>query len=455
MSTDNIFRNAKGNVAIIFAITIVPLLLAVGCAVDYSRALNAQATLQNAADAAVLAAGASDKVTDTEVTALVNQYLAGNKYDLKLKAVDAVTVKSTGTAGGISVHVAGEVSTTFMSLAGYSSIDVGADTGIKRSAGAAPLELALVLDTTGSMAGSKLDGLKAAAKDLAAAVLSGSTNAKVGVVPFSRYINVGVSQRSESWVTVPPDYTEPGACWDTYPNKTGCTITTYTCYNEGVASTCSSESCTGLGAPVQVCGGSTDYTWYGCLGSRPDPDNAVVSGAMSTPYPGFLGVGCGAQITDMTNNASDITTAIDGLSAGDETYIPSGLIWGWNLLEPEKPYDKAASVSDISAKGGKKALVLMSDGANTLVSWPNGVHWSCMPDCSATDTLTSQICENIKASGIVVYTVLFDVSDPKIEKMLGDCSSGTGMSFVASDSAGLMAAFKKIGKSLGQLRLSQ
>src|ERR1700754_697040 len=49
------FRSAKGgNVAVIFAFSLVPLLFAVGAAVDYTRANNSRTNMQAALDAAAL-----------------------------------------------------------------------------------------------------------------------------------------------------------------------------------------------------------------------------------------------------------------------------------------------------------------------------------------------------------------------------------------------------------------
>ena len=44
-------RDERGNIAVIFAIASIPLLAAVGCAVDYSMATRIKAKLQSAADA--------------------------------------------------------------------------------------------------------------------------------------------------------------------------------------------------------------------------------------------------------------------------------------------------------------------------------------------------------------------------------------------------------------------
>jgi Flp pilus assembly protein TadG len=44
--------NRRGNVAVIFALACLPLLAAVGCAVDYSGAVRTRSKMQSAADAA-------------------------------------------------------------------------------------------------------------------------------------------------------------------------------------------------------------------------------------------------------------------------------------------------------------------------------------------------------------------------------------------------------------------
>ena len=47
------FRNdSSGNVAVIFTLALLPILSAIGCAVDYSRATQVRSKLQSAIDAA-------------------------------------------------------------------------------------------------------------------------------------------------------------------------------------------------------------------------------------------------------------------------------------------------------------------------------------------------------------------------------------------------------------------
>ena len=48
-------RDKSANIAVIFAIATLPILTAVGCAVDYSFAARMKAKLQSAADAAAIA----------------------------------------------------------------------------------------------------------------------------------------------------------------------------------------------------------------------------------------------------------------------------------------------------------------------------------------------------------------------------------------------------------------
>ena len=49
-------HDQRGNLAVIFGIAVLPLITAVGCAVDYSQAMRMKAKLQSAADAAAVGA---------------------------------------------------------------------------------------------------------------------------------------------------------------------------------------------------------------------------------------------------------------------------------------------------------------------------------------------------------------------------------------------------------------
>src|SRR5690606_26047171 len=96
-----------------------------------------------------------------------------------------------------------------------------------------------------------------------------------------------------------------------------------------------------------------------------------------------------------------VESAIKTLKAEGATYIPAGLAWGWNLLSPGAPFTEGAAYDPANRKP-RKALVLMTDGANTLEPKADGSHGSKTPSPLA-DKYTAELCENIKKQKIEVY----------------------------------------------------
>jgi len=226
---------------------------------------------------------------------------------------------------------------------------------------------------------------------------------------------------------------------------------------------CSYATCTDWGEPVKTSCTTVqhDASFEGCIKSRPEPYLDSISDPTGPTYEGVIGNVCGAPILEMTTNKSDVIERIEDLSPSGNTYIPSGLVWACNMLTPEEPLTAAEAMAALHAKGGKKALVLMTDGANTVAPRKSYQAYSDFydagygEDSTEIDGITASLCEKVKAEGTVVYTVLFDVTDAKIETLLRNCASETATSFVASDAAELLAVFKTIGTSLTQLHLTK
>jgi Flp pilus assembly protein TadG len=154
-------RNRRGSVAILFGLAIIPIALGVGVAVDYGRALLVRERMASAADAAALAIGSWTGLTQAELKAKAQQYFDANYPANSLGAAGKLNVSFKGD--DIYVSVSGKVPTTFMRLANVNSVDVGVSAVITKKQ--RNIELALVLDTTGSMRyGGKMQALQSAAK---------------------------------------------------------------------------------------------------------------------------------------------------------------------------------------------------------------------------------------------------------------------------------------------------
>ena len=314
-------------------------------------------------------------------------------------------------------------------------------------------------------AGGKITTLKAAAKDLVQQLKQNAISqdqVRIAVVPFAQYVNVGLSRRNEPWISVSADWTEtiPRSCYTRTPvtSATNCVTTTHTgqSCNDGVCTprTYTRRTCDyTYGAPQQVCVGprTVNHVWRGCVGSRGAPRYKTDDSYNVEKVPGLLDTSCSTEMLPLIGIQGQIISKINSLSPSGETYIPSGLIWGWRALSPGAPFSE-------SALGGadpvEQALVLMTDGFNTKSRNGSKHNGSNTNDANTT---TSDICTNIKAvsSGIKVCTIAYSVTDPAIKAILQNCASKPEYYFDAGSNAQLTAAFEQIARSLTQIRLTR
>ena len=462
MSVKTFVSNSSGNVAVMLSIVAVPLLLGVGAATDILRQSNVMTKLQAAADAAAMAGGSlslASKAKAAKSKKAVEDFLSQNEAYKAIASGANVTSGVDTKTGNFFVKVSGKIDTTFMALAGYSSLDVTAYSEV--NLGGQDLEVALVLDNTASMnSEGRLDSLKQASKSLVATLYENKpTNGylKIGVVPFADYVNVGMSNRNASWMNVPKDTTTvvKNVCSITYPNATSsnCHWEKATYNNDGVPTPYTYQVCDwNYGNPKTVCSDQTvNNQWYGCVGSRDNPLDLSI-GDVSKPYPGIQNTYCPQEITALTDSRTTVEAAINAMNAVGETYIGPGLLWGWNVLDPSEPITGAKTAADMAATKGLKSVVLMTDGDNTKSAvYP--YHYGNDPVQG--DKITSQLCDRIKSDGISIYTVAFKVIKQSSKDLLTNCASDPEQAFDATDTAGLIVAFDQIGASLAQMRFTK
>jgi Flp pilus assembly protein TadG len=165
----------------------VPLLLTVGLSVDYFNMSRVKTELQQAIDSAALAvASEGDGISQTRAEWIATKFMQENFQFPHLSP----TVTISGT--NVLVRAAAIVPINFGGLFGVPTVTVNADAAT--TIAYANYEIALALDTTGSMAGGKLSAMKDAVNGLVDTMEAQNTRVgslKFSVVPFSSKVNVG------------------------------------------------------------------------------------------------------------------------------------------------------------------------------------------------------------------------------------------------------------------------
>ncbi|MCF6325667.1 MAG: hypothetical protein L3J21_00070 [Devosiaceae bacterium] len=463
----------RGVFAVTFALVAIVLVATTGAVVDFVAIQNARSLSQSTLDSTTLALHSQvDNKTEAELLSLAQNLLNERMATIDLSA-NVETVNIDIDEGTLFIEARFAVPTSFLSLVGISTINTRISSEVTSKS--LNIEVALVLDNTGSMAGRKLDALKEASNLLINELMPDDTNPdiKIGIVPFNRYVNIGRGNRNEPGLDIDDDYTyrPPGqSCRNTYPDSTrrcDSRRETYECTRDGVPATCRRTvyfNCTGTrGERVRVCTprSTQNYRWRGCMASRHIRDLDTIDSDYQFGVPGVVWRWNTCRVRPLTQLTSDRDTlrrAVRAMYARDNTYIPTGLMWGWRILSPGIPFTDGVPYDGEN----KKIIVLMTDGRNTVspsTRWspnePAGHRIHRGNNAGIANTKTEEICTNVKREDIIVYTIAFEVDDNNIRDILSDCAGNGGRYFDAGNSAELQRAFADIADDLQNLRVSR
>ena len=442
--------NTSGNFSIMVAVGVTMLLLGVGAAIDINGVTSQNNTMQSLSDAAVLAAVTSGETDENKLKKIIAESLAVNNTGGFPLEWDLVTDGET-----VSINLRANYDTKLMNIFGKHELPVTvfSEAGLPEDI---PINVALVLDRTGSMDGANMTALKAASAVLIDQFRDYDTDTQVAVVPFSNYVNVGLSRRNETWIDVPLDYVEPaGACkWEQPKACVRRELQTHTQTNDGVSRQVERNRCVERvndGPQVWVCPAPKEVKWNGCIGSRDGVHNQTAA-YNSKKIPGIMDVDCGEEVLELTNNLNTVKNRINSLTASENTYIPVGLINGWRMLDANQPFNAISNLE----QGRKRTLILMTDGFNTLSledPYFDGSHDGS--DAGDANALTATLCENIKRSNIDIWSVAYNFDGADTKQMLRECATHSGQFFDADNQAELIAAFENIGNALFSVRLTR
>jgi Flp pilus assembly protein TadG len=520
------FRGDRsGSTAIMFALSLIPLLAAVGLAVDFGRVYSVRAQTQSALDAAALAAGRVAQLTKTNTTQAASDAASAFFNQAKPKDVALSTLQFSPNASNTAFTVTATswVRTPFLSVINLlypQSATAGAPAGCQSSghecivltttataalcpsqactgssSGGSNVEVALMLDVTGSMCQpcTKIDAAKSAAKDLIDIVVwtdQSQYYSRVALAPFAEAVNVGktlaplvrgvptvnTAATAEAFTTnsVLNDTTQqPTKQWIKFKKASGSGNTTWLISSKCVTERIGADAYTDA-APA----GTSTYVGKGYLGAN-----------QSVALPLEDDTSCGVanhsdaevnSVYPLTNDTTLLKGRIDKLTTAGSTAGHLGTAWAWYLLSPKwntvlqqaYPTSNAAGpysdLTTLNSKGQpklRKIAVLMTDG-DYNINYCKGVEAldsdqspdiKCNSENGKSQAQAGTLCTAMKAAvnggSIEVFTVGFQVS-AAAKTFLTNCATDASHYYDATSEVALQAAFRDIALKIASLRLT-
>nr|WP_240454583.1 pilus assembly protein TadG-related protein [Caulobacter sp. 17J65-9] len=190
---------------------------------------------------------------------------------------------------------------------------------------------------------------------------------------------------------------------------------------------------------------------------------------------------CGDPIQPLTTDKGVVADKVRNMVPWHNggTVTSEGLFWGWAVLSPTAPFTEGAPYN---ADRVKKIAVIMTDGDNLIFDGenppPNSKEggnkdsanksdygaWGYMAKNRLGTTSPGagkakinakmlKICDNMKAKGIEVYTIILQVPDKDAKDTFRKCATREDMYYDAGSNNAMKDAFKEIAKRIGELRL--
>lgn len=509
------WSDKRGNVAIIYGLAMIPIMIGAGAALDYARGVMVRASLTEALDAAGLAVGGSTNLSSDNVKKVAQAYFDANyKLDqTTYGAPVAITVSTSGQDITLSTNIS--MPTVIMRAFSVDALPISASVVITRNS--TNIEVALALDTTGSMAGTKITDLKTAANSLIDIVVQDTqtpTYSKVAIAPYTMGVNLGTyAAQVRGPITTGPaitgatkanpvvitsanhgyangdvvyisgvtGMTQLNGNVYTVANKTtntfqlqGINGTSYSTYKSGGTAYCTKLGCQYYRF-TNASGGTNMWNPSTCVTER--TTNAYTDVSPSTTYLGYNYPATAtnpcitATIMPLSSDKTALKSVVNGLSASGGTAGHIGIAWAWYLLSPNFSYLWPSASQQPAAYGTDKLIkvaIIMTDGAfNTpyckgVISSDAGSgstsyttdRINCTAPNGSSASQAKNLCAGMKAQGIIVYTVGFDVgSDATAHDTLDSCATDSSHAYYPATGADLQSVFQSIAQQITNLRV--
>lgn len=431
-------QDESGTILPLTALLLTSLVLAGGAAIDYSRYASTRNIMNTALDAAILDAGVRlgagqpvNQQFQDDFNAFFNANIAGrggftNNYEI-------VNFSANADTGKVEATAAASVDTTLMRVGGIDEMNISTT-----SAGVFEqndTEVTIMLDVTGSMSGSKIRALRSAASEAVDILLPNGTDTRttrVGIVPYASSVN---AHRYAS-IATRGNRSQQVASTDAFPG-TNFNVQTSNCV-------------TGRGGREEATDASYQTVPVG------SDSRTVLNNNVSLRCPS-------SRILPLTNDSGLLKNEIAGLSARGVTAGQLGIAWSYYMLSPnwsdlwDQP-NKPAEYSDDT----NKVAILMTDGvfnsAYTGVGDGDFAPFNNAVAKERSQEIAANLCENMKTSGITVYSIAFELNNDDARDLLDNCATedtGSQIFFYRADNEEeLRQAFRDIAKDITSLRLT-
>lgn len=438
-------RNREGNFAILFGVAASVLALGVGFSVNVSQLYSARSSLQSVVDAAVTSTARDltlGVIKEADANAMLQAFLDANSNVSALKAsqivLDKLTVDKTAKTVQADVHA--DIALYFPLFSVGDMQRVTASTTALYSN--KTIEVAMMLDVTGSMAGQKVKDLKTAASNAVDSFLTGqdasNPRVRVAIVPYANSVNVGTLAASTVFVeTKLGDRKQAPGNGD--PQLASAPARPDNCATERK--------------------GAYQYTDAGPDAGMVNRDYFLSAFAQQTGT-----AACpAATLKPLTADATSLKNVIKGFVASGGTAGHVGVQWAWYMLSENwgsvmKPSERPAKMDP---KKVGKYVILMTDGEFNL-SYFDADDVGQVYDGAGkeqTRTAATTLCSAMRSQGIEIFTIGFDLTEKNAKSTLQACASpDTGSTqhfYQAANGAELNAAFQAIVRNIDNLTVTK